>query len=103
MRNNLLNFEFNFFIISRGAIKPCIIAAPYQGALNLAERPLHKRAEMVEVSGSCDSAAKEGDALANMSVCAAHDGDGRPDGGQNRHDELNDVLDSFFLHGVFRY
>ena len=38
VNNNLLNFEFNFFIISRGAIKPCIIAAPYQGALNLAKR-----------------------------------------------------------------
>ena len=37
-KNNLLNFESDFFIISRGAIKPCIIAAPYQGALNLAKR-----------------------------------------------------------------
>ena len=59
--------------------------------------PLHQRAEMVQVSGSCDGAAEEGDALANMSVCAAHDGDGRTDGGENRHDELNDVLNGFFL------
>ena len=43
VRNNLLNFEFNFFIISRRAIKPCIIAAPYQGALNLAKRSLYTR------------------------------------------------------------
>ena len=55
---------------------------------------------MVEVPGSYDGAAKEGDALANMSVCAAHDGDGRTDGGENRHDELDDVLDGFFLHSV---
>ena len=41
VNNNLLNFELNFFIISRGAIKPCIIAAPYQGALNLAKRSLY--------------------------------------------------------------
>ena len=61
---------------------------------------LHQRAEMVQVSGSCDGAAKEGDALANMSVCATHDGDGRPDGGENRHDELYDVLNGFFFHGV---
>ena len=64
---------------------------------------LHQRAEMVEVSGSCDGAAEEGDALANMSVCATHDGDGRTDGGENRHDELNDVLNGFLFHGVFRY
>ena len=64
------------------------------------DRLLHQRAEMVEVSGSCDGAAEEGDALANMSVCAAHDGDGRADGGQNRHDELNDVLNGFLFHGV---
>ena len=38
VNNNLLNYELNFFIISRGAIKPYIIAAPYQGALNLAKR-----------------------------------------------------------------
>ena len=61
---------------------------------------LYQRAEMVQVPGSCDSAAEEGDALANMSVCATHDGDGRADGGENRHDELNDVLNSLFLHGV---
>ena len=60
----------------------------------------YQRAEMVEVPGSCDSAAEEGDALANMSVCAAHDGDGRADGGENRHDELNDVFDGFLFHGV---
>ena len=66
----------------------------------LAERPLHQRTEMVEVPGSSDSAAEEGDALANMSVCATHDGDGRADGGENRHDELNDVLNGFLLHGV---
>ena len=99
MRNNLLNFEFNFFLISRRAIKPCIIAAPYQGALNLAKRPLDKRGNVVEVPSSCDGAAKEGDALANMSVRAAHDSDGRADGGENRHDELNDVFDGFLLHG----
>ena len=61
---------------------------------------LDQRAEMVQVSGSSDSAAEEGDALANVSVCATHDGDGRADGGENRHDELDDVFDGFFLHGV---
>ena len=60
VNNNLLNFELNFFIISRGAIKPCIIAAPYQGALNLAERPLHQRGHVMQPAGSHDGAAQQG-------------------------------------------
>ena len=81
-----------------GVGPPTLVRTPLPAGEGLGERPLHQRAEMVEVSGSCDSAAEEGDALANMSVCATHDGDGRPDGGENRHDELYDVLNGFFLH-----
>ena len=81
-------------------VSTTLARTPLPAGEGLGERPLYQRAEMVEVSGSCDSAAEEGDALANMSVCATHDGDGRTDGGQNRHDELNDVFDSFFFHGV---
>ena len=55
---------------------------------------------MVQIPGSCDSAAEEGDALANVSVRAAHNGDGRADGGENRYDELNDVLNGFLLHSI---
>ena len=49
-------------------------------------------------SGYCS--AQQGEAFADVTVCTAHNGYGRTDGGQDGHDELDDVFDGFLFHSI---
>ena len=48
-----------------------------------------------------DGAAQEGNTFGGSTGSGGGNRQRRTDGGQNRHDELNDVLDSFFLFHNF--
>ena len=53
---------------------------------------------MMKPACSGYGAAQQGEAFADVSVCAAHNGYRGADGGQDGNDELDDVFDSFFFH-----
>ena len=59
---------------------------------------LHQCGDVMKPTGSCDCSAQQGEAFADVSVCAAHNGYRGTDGGQDGHDELNDVLNRFLFH-----
>ena len=52
-------------------------------------------------TGSCDCSAQQGEAFADVSVCAAHNGYRGTDCRQDGNDELDDVLNSFLLFHNF--
>ena len=54
----------------------------------------------MQIAGACDCAAQEGYALGRITSHTGGYRQRRPDGGKNRHDELDDVLDSFLFHGI---
>ena len=57
--------------------------------------------DVMKPAGSCDCSTQQGEAFADVSVCAAHNGYGRTNGGQDGHYELNDVLNRFLFHGIW--
>ena len=54
--------------------------------------------DVMKPTRSCDGAAQQGNTFANVTICTAHNGYRGTDCRQDGNDELDDVLNCFFLH-----